>query len=71
MNENCRGCKSLMRNKTECLFTMVGIESIPDCPCQTCLIRTVCEDPCDDLSKAHKLIGIPKSRYRSCDRVNF
>ena len=53
MNYNCRGCLSLMSNRSECSFTRVGIESFPNCPCQTCLIKTVCGVTCDDFIKVH------------------
>jgi hypothetical protein len=56
-DKNCKGCEFLMIIPIECLLTRIGIESIPDCPCQTCLIKIVCKDPCDDLIKAYKNIG--------------
>lgn len=53
MNENCRGCTSLMTNKSECLYTKIDVEALPDCPCQSCLVKIVCQGVCDDFMKAY------------------
>jgi hypothetical protein len=49
--ENCKGCGSLSINSAECFFTKVGIPAFSDCPCQICLIKSLCHALCDDFYK--------------------
>jgi hypothetical protein len=51
MNENCRGCECLAKNKKECHYTHVGVIEFPNCVCSSCLIKTLCHDFCDDFYK--------------------
>ena len=53
MNDNCRGCLRLTTDKVECRYTKFGVEYLPNCPCQTCLIKLVCGNTCDDFAEAH------------------
>jgi hypothetical protein len=51
---NCDGCPNRMdrmevfSGRPECCFTKSGILSLENCLCETCLIKPVCNDFCDD-----------------------
>jgi hypothetical protein len=52
IDKNCIGCLSLTRvpdyYKAECKFTDGGITSIPLCACKECLIKMICQTPCEN-----------------------
>jgi len=48
---NCKGCSHQMKVRPECCFTKSGILSLENCLCETCLIKTVCSDVCDDFKE--------------------
>lgn len=50
-----------MKTRPECCFTKSGILSLQECPCATCLIKTVCSDVCDGLIEM-----IQKDRHFHC-----
>lgn len=60
MNENneCSGCLALyFSNSTECfecVYTRLGIENIPNCPCKKCLIKGICTNNCETFSEISK-----------------
>jgi len=51
----CKGCKGLVPlinggNTMQCMFSRTHPNNlmIPNCPCQSCLIKAVCNEFCDD-----------------------
>jgi hypothetical protein len=60
MLSNCKGCLSLLYSKRECCFTLVGVEAIPNCPCQECLVKTMCRTICEEFVKVHNF-NYPKA----------
>lgn len=70
MNGNCKGCLRLTADKAKCKYTKVGVEYLPDCPCQTCLIKLVCGNPCDDFAEAH-ITAIKYTRIMIWEPVNL
>jgi hypothetical protein len=50
IHENCKGCSSLTTNAKKKLFVCFNIDTdaIDSCPCQTCLIKSMCSQVCDD-----------------------
>ena len=60
-NKDCYGC--FFRPFTFSKPTMISCkaiiypELIPKCPCQKCLVKTVCMDACDDFKNLSKEIG--------------
>jgi hypothetical protein len=51
VNEKCKGCGYQMKIRPECGFTKPGIPAFSDCPCQMCLIKSLCHALCDDFCK--------------------
>lgn len=41
---DCKGCHT----KRECDATLTHDQMRPDCPCNICLIKVVCNDSCDE-----------------------
>lgn len=42
----CEGCKDF----EACTFLTVGSVAINECPCSICLLKMLCEEPCDKLT---------------------
>jgi hypothetical protein len=36
--------------KCSYIYSRKGLDAIPNCPCQTCLIKTVCYSGCDEFA---------------------
>lgn len=51
MSSECKGCPTyiISARKKECAFTNSGVNSIPNCPCKTCLVKMRCEYVCEEL----------------------
>lgn len=49
-NENCKGCSSLTVDMKRKLQVCVNIDTglIDNCPCQSCLVKAVCHQVCDE-----------------------
>lgn len=61
IDKNCIGCLSLTNVSdyylAECKFTDGGIPSIPLCACKECLIKVMCQSPCENfltIAKGYK-----------------
>ncbi len=51
----CESCRALRwyegMNTRECRYTPRGVRSFTNCPCQECLLKTMCEDQCDEFMR--------------------
>ena len=60
LKNECEGCLSYSRD----LMCGCEINSTPykseteHCPCLTCLIKGMCREECEDLTRYHKLLSI-------------
>lgn len=56
MKENCKGCHS---DRGVCKFISVHSKSkhnLNKCPCMMCLIKVVCDTPCEEFSMFSQVI---------------
>lgn len=42
---NCKGCDVFSREP--CIFRSLKHWAVKDCPCEECLIKMMCVDPCE------------------------
>ena len=68
--EACRGCRTLKDGtKTpdprlvvdiiKCIYVYsdTDLDAIPNCPCQLCLVKTMCYSVCDEFIKTRNELG--------------
>ena len=65
-NYECKGCKSAIPHiKDICLYGM----SLLPCPCQLCLIKSMCFNSCEEFDKAYQMLDkkeVEKRREFKC-----
>jgi len=44
----CKGCKEMVMG---CYLQTMGLVAISDCPCKDCLVKMICEIPCEEFNK--------------------
>jgi len=50
--DGCKGCKTYNINGQKCYYK-IYYKSI-DCPCSTCLIKGICDTPCEEFQIAER-----------------
>jgi hypothetical protein len=45
--ESCIGCPDLSKETSRCVNDEIYPECMPNCPCGSCIVKGICEDPCD------------------------
>lgn len=43
--DECKGCVTYDDDNNECLLD--GINNVELCPCRTCIVKSMCNQPCD------------------------
>jgi len=49
MYENCKGCGTLKDVNGECHYALGNSDG--KCPCTTCIVKSMCEQSCEDFEK--------------------
>ena len=53
--KDCEGCYIKEISKTgNCAFTPINKDGVY-CPCQTCLVKTMCKTGCEEFGDVHKI----------------
>lgn len=67
--ESCEGCTTYEVDKDGCMtppLCRVAFSHKPNCPCTTCLIKTVCSSYCDEANEYEEKYSKPTfSPYRA------
>jgi hypothetical protein len=50
--DNCKGCKTYNLNHNKCYYQIYN-KSVK-CPCSTCLIKGICDTPCEEFHIAER-----------------
>ncbi len=59
-NEQCEGCRAYIDGLEDCPLFNLDIS----CPCVKCVVKVMCNDPCEEWSKWYDAKGILYSHYR-------
>lgn len=54
MSRPCKGCKDAVA----CTISLKGSVAINECPCGTCLVKGVCESPCEAMNEHYESINM-------------
>lgn len=58
LKKSCKGCVSLTKSITDAEQTGFVFPRPTHCVCQTCLIKPICNDPCEDFCKMFDHSGL-------------
>ena len=52
VNIYCKGCHDF----PECIFLIEGQVAMSECPCRICIVKMICEVPCEDMHNHYNYI---------------
>jgi hypothetical protein len=58
MSSPCRGCKDV----EACTIALKGSVAINECPCGKCLVKGVCERPCEAMNEYYRAVNMAHTK---------